>query len=96
MSFANILIKPLVSEKATKAKEDANQVIFYVAPEANKIEIKAAVEEAFKVKVDEVNVVRRRPLKRSRGGRKVSHVPGYKKAYVTLASGEKIEFFEGV
>jgi large subunit ribosomal protein L23 len=96
MSYANILLKPLVSEKATKAKEDANQVIFYVAPLANKIEIKAAVEEAFKVKATEVNVVRRRPLKRTRNGRAASHVPGYKKAYVTLAEGEKIEFFEGV
>ena len=96
MSYANILLKPLVSEKATKAKEDSNQVIFYVAPMANKIEIKAAVEEAFKVKVAEVNVVRRLPLKRSRQGRRSSHVTGYKKAYVTLAAGEKIEFFEGV
>jgi large subunit ribosomal protein L23 len=97
MSYVNILLKPLVSEKATKAKEESNQVLFYVAPNANKIEIKAAVEEAFKVKVVEVNVVRRRPLKRTRGGgRAVSHVPGYKKAYVTLAAGDKIEFFEGV
>jgi large subunit ribosomal protein L23 len=96
MSYANILLKPLVSEKATKAKEESNQVIFFVAPMANKIEIKAAVEEAFKVKVTEVNVVRRRPLKRTRGGRPTAHVPGYKKAYVTLAEGDKIEFFEGV
>ena len=96
MSYASIILKPVISEKATKAKEAANQVIFLVSPRANKIEIKAAVEEAFKVKVTEVNVVRRRPLKRTRGGRGVSHVPGYKKAYVTLASGDKIEFFEGV
>ncbi len=96
MSYANILIKPLISEKATKAKEESNQVIFFVAPQANKIEIKAAVEEAFKVKVTEVNVVRRRPLKRVRHGRPTGHIPGCKKAYVTLAEGDKIEFFEGV
>ncbi|MFZ5426019.1 MAG: 50S ribosomal protein L23 [Thermodesulfobacteriota bacterium] len=96
MSYANILIKPLISEKATKAKEESNQVIFFVAPKANKIEIKAAVEEAFNVKVAEVNVVRRRPLKRTRHGRPTGHVAGYKKAYVTLAEGDKIEFFEGV
>lgn len=96
MSYANILLKPLVTEKATKAKEESNQVLFYVAPSANKIEIKAAVEEAFKVKVTEVNVVRRRPLKRTRHGRVSGHIPGYKKAYVTLAEGDKIEFFEGV
>jgi len=96
MSYANILIKPLISEKATKAKEESNQVIFFVAPGANKIEIKAAVEEAFNVKVAEVNVVRRRPLKRIRHGRPTGHVTGYKKAYVTLVEGDKIEFFEGV
>jgi len=96
MSYTNVLLKPLVSEKATKAKEESNQVIFFVAPRANKIEIKAAVEEAFKVKVTEVNVVRRRPLKRTRNGRVTGHVHGYKKAYVTLAEGAKIEFFEGV
>jgi len=96
MSYVNILLKPLISEKATKAKEESNQVIFLVAPQTNKIEIKAAVEEAFNVKVTEVNVVRRRPLKRARHGRPSSHVTGYKKAYVTLAEGEKIEFFEGV
>jgi len=95
MSYANILLKPVISEKATKAKEESNQVIFLVSPRANKVEIKAAVEEAFKVKVTEVNVVRRRPLKRAKG-RVMAHVPGYKKAYVTLASGDKIEFFEGV
>jgi large subunit ribosomal protein L23 len=96
MSYANVLIKPLVSEKATKAKESANQVIFFVAPKANKMEIKRAVEEAFKVKVTEVNVVRRRPLVRSKMGRPTGKISGYKKAYVTLAAGDKIEFFEGV
>jgi len=96
MSYTNILLRPLVSEKATKAKESANQVVFFVAPKANKIEIKAAVEEAFSVKVTEVTVVRRAPRKRLRGGRTMSHVVGHKKAYVTLAPGDKIEFFEGV
>jgi len=96
MSYAKILLKPLITEKATKAKEESNQVLFYVAPSANKIEIKAAVEEAFNVKVAEVNVVRRRPLKRTRQGRVTGRIAGYKKAYVTLAEGDKIELFEGV
>lgn len=96
MSYSNVLLKPLVTEKATRAKEGANQVIFYVAPQANKMEIKRAVEEVFKVTVTEVNVVRRRPLVRVRHGRPTGHVPGHKKAYVTLAAGDKIEFFEGV
>jgi len=96
MSYANILLKPLISEKATRAKEEANQVIFYVAPKANKLEIKRAVEEAFKVKVTEVNVIRRQPMVRRRQGRAVGRIAGYKKAYVTLADGDKIDLFEGV
>ncbi|GAB6038966.1 50S ribosomal protein L23 [Fundidesulfovibrio butyratiphilus] len=96
MSYANILLKPLISEKATRAKEEANQVIFYVASKANKLEIKQAVEEAFKVKVTEVNVIRRQPMVRRRHGRAVGRIAGYKKAYVTLAEGDKIDLFEGV
>ncbi len=96
MDYTQILIKPLISEKANMAKELANQVAFYVHPKANKIEIKKAVEKAFDVKVEGVNVVRRKPAVRKRFGRAMGKVSGYKKAYVTLAAGEKIEFFEGV
>jgi large subunit ribosomal protein L23 len=96
MNYTKILIKPLVSEKATFLKEEAQQVTFFVAPSANKIEIKKAVEEAYNVKVAGVNVVKRRPQPRVRTGRTVGQIPGFKKAYVTLAAGEKIEFFEGV
>ncbi len=96
MSYANVLLKPVVSEKATFVKELANQVAFYVAPEANKIDVRRAVEDAFSVKVQAVRIVRRRPLKRRRFGRVTGHLPGFKKAYVTLAEGDKIEFFEGV
>lgn len=96
MDYTKILIKPLVSEKATYIKELSRQVAFFVDPRANKIEIKKAVEAAFKVKVADVNVVNRKPSDRVRQGRVVGRVPGFKKAYVTLAPGEKIEFFEGV
>jgi len=96
MNYTKILIKPLVSEKATFLKEEAQQVTFFVATSANKIEIKKAVEEAYNVKVAGVNVVKRRPQPRVRNGRTVGQIPGFKKAYVTLAAGEKIEFFEGV
>ncbi|NDY58172.1 50S ribosomal protein L23 [Desulfovibrio sulfodismutans] len=95
MDYASILLRPLVSEKATFVKEAANQVVFQVAPGANKIEIKKAVEAAFSVKVDSVSVTVRKPRKR-RFGRVLRRVPGMKKAYVTLAAGDKIEFFEGV
>ena len=96
MDYAEIIIRPLVSEKSTSMRDEANQVAFYVNPRANKIEIKRAVEEAFKVSVTDVRVVCKKPEARKRQGRVVGKVAGYKKAYVTLAEGAKIEFFEGV
>jgi large subunit ribosomal protein L23 len=96
MDYTQILIKPVISEKATFLKEEDGQVAFYVHPLANKIEIKRAVESAFDVKVVTVNVARKRPLARKKWGKVVGRESGHKKAYVTLAEGEKIEFFEGV
>ena len=99
MDYTQILIKPLISEKGTFLKEESNQVAFFVRRDANKVQIKKAVEDAFAVKVEAVNVVVKKPLaKIFAHGRKrlAGTVPGYKKAYVTLAPGSKIEFFEGV
>lgn len=96
MHYSQILIRPLISEKATWAKETANQVVFYVHQNANKIQVRQAVEEAFGVKVKAVNVVKQSVLSRKRFGRPIGKISGYKKAYVTLAEGETIEFFEGV
>lgn len=94
MHHTQILLKPVVSEKANAAKEGANNVLFLVHPKANKIEVKGAVEQAFKVKVEAVNIVRRRVSARRRFGKVLGKEPGYKKAYVKLAAGDKIEFFE--
>ena len=96
MDYTQILLKPVVTEKMTFVKEKANQVIFYVNTRANKIQVKQAVEKAFDVKVLAVNVINKKPMPRRRQGRVVGRIAGYKKAYVTLAPGEKIEFFEGV
>lgn len=99
MDYTQVLIKPLISEKGTFLKEESNQVAFYVHKDANKIEIKKAVETAFKVTVEAVNVMVQKPRVRSfnRGRkRQMGMVSGFKKAYVTLARGSKIEFFEGV
>ena len=99
MDYTQILIKPLISEKGTLLKEEMSQVAFFVNKDANKVQIKKAVEEAFGVKVKAVNVVVQKPRAKmvSRGRkRQPSRVPGYKKAYVTLAEGGRIEFFEGV
>ena len=96
MEFTQVLLKPLITEKTTFVKEGANQVAVLVQPRANKLEIKQAVEKAFNVEVKAVNVVRKAPANRERQGRVIGRKPGWKKAYVTLAEGAKIEFFEGV
>ena len=96
MEFTQVLIKPLLTEKTPLLKDESRQVAFYVHPGANKLEIKQAVEKAFDVKVEAVNVVRKAPSNRERQGRVVGRKPGWKKAYVTLRQGDKIEFFEGV
>ena len=96
METTSVLLKPLLTEKTTLIKDEAQQVAFMVHTLANKLEIKQAVEKAFDVKVEAVNVIRRAPLNRERQGRVAGRKPGWKKAYVTLRQGDKIEFFEGV
>ncbi len=96
MDYTQILIKPLVSEKATFVREGANQIAFLVHPKANKIEIAKAVENAFNVSVEGVNVITVKNRNRVRQGRVQGKIPGYRKAYVTLKQGDTIEFFEGV
>jgi large subunit ribosomal protein L23 len=96
MDYTQVLLRPHVSEKATLVKSEANQVVFQVHPQANKIEIKKAVESAFEVRVQAVNIVRQKTLKQRKANRRLAKSPGFRKAYVTLAHGEKIDFFEGV
>ncbi len=96
MDYTKILIRPVITEKTTYLKDQANQVAFIVHKDANKIEIKRAVENAFNVKVEDVRIVNKKPRLRKRFGRVIGKVSGFKKAYVQLAPGEKIEFFEGV
>ncbi|MDD4730341.1 MAG: 50S ribosomal protein L23 [Desulfovibrio sp.] len=96
MDYTQVLLKPLISEKATLAKEECNSVAFYVHPSANKIEVKNAVEKAFDVTVEAVNIVNRKSRDRKRFGRLVGRIAGHKKAYVRLAPGSKIDLFEGV
>jgi large subunit ribosomal protein L23 len=89
-----VIRAPLVSEKGTLLAESANQVLFKVRPEANKIEVKKAVEALFKVKVVKVRIARYMGKVR-RIGRNMGRRPEWKKAYVTLKEGDKIEFFGG-
>ena len=91
----NIIQGPVITEKGSLLAESANQVLFRVSPDANKIQIKKAVESLFKVKVLKVRV-NRYLGKIRRVGRNVGRLPHWKKAYVTLRDGDKIDFFGGV
>ncbi len=96
MEPQQLIRRPVITEKATRLKEVSNTICFEVDREANKIEIARAVTALFGVKVAEVRVANRRG-KWKRMGRFVGRRKDWKKAYVTLAPGEKpIEFFEGV
>lgn len=92
--YSEVILAPLVTEKGTLVGETGNQVLFKVATDANKIEIKKAVEDFFKVKVVRVHTVNLLG-KRRRVGRIMGRKPSWKKAYVTLAEGQSIDFFEG-
>jgi large subunit ribosomal protein L23 len=88
-----IVLRPLVTEKATTLKDEHNQVTFQVAMDANKVEVRQAVESIFKVKVADV---RTQVVfgKEKRMGRYLGRRPSWKKAVVTLGPGSKIELFE--
>ena len=91
------IIRPVVSEKST-ILGDRGKYIFEVAPDANKIQIKRAVEEAFankKVQVSAVNILHV-PGKTRRRGRSVGMTRSWKKAIVTLRAGQRLDLFEGV
>ncbi|QZA79534.1 50S ribosomal protein L23 [Deefgea tanakiae] len=85
-----VILAPVVSEKSTMIAEKTEQVVFRVATDATKAEIKAAVELLFKVKVDAVNVVNVKG-KSKRFGRTNGRRKDWKKAYVSLVSGQELD-----
>jgi large subunit ribosomal protein L23 len=89
-----VVLRPLVTEKATTLKDERNQVSFQVAMDANKVQIRHAVETIFKVKVADV---RTQVVfgKEKRMGRYAGRRPSWKKAIVQLRPGSKMELFEG-
>ncbi|GAB1416104.1 50S ribosomal protein L23 [Paludibacter sp.] len=94
-----IIIKPIVTEKMTKLGEKLNRYGFRVQKDANKIEIKQAVESLYNVTVTDVNTIIAAPKKKSRftkSGVIAGQTPAYKKAIVTLKDGEKIDFFSNI
>ena len=94
MSGEGLIISPLITEKGTLVTEKANQVVFRVRRAASKDTIRTAIEEMFKVTVLKVRTSNFLGKARRRG-RTIGHRPDWKKAYVTLKQGDRIEFFEG-
>ena len=90
----NVLLAPQISEKATFVAEKNEQVIFRVASDASKPEIKAAVELLFKVNVEGVQVSNVKG-KQKRFGKTIGRRKDWKKAYVSLAPGQEINFATG-
>jgi large subunit ribosomal protein L23 len=94
MNYYDVIIRPLVTEKTNLQKELHNQVSFEVDRRANRIEIKRAVEEGFKVRVASVRTLQMLG-KSTQRGRIQGKRRDWKKAIVRLMPGERIEFFEG-
>ncbi len=90
-----IIKRPLFTEKGSLLKEIENKILVEVKPDANKIEIKKAIEEIFKVKVEKVSTIHIKG-KWKRYGRSLGKRPDRKKAVITLKKGEKLDFIEGV
>ena len=95
MDIYQVIKEPHITEKATLQKEEARQISFKVHKRANKIEIRRAVETLFKTKVVDVKTMNVLG-KRRRIGKNSGKRPDWKKAVVTLAPGESVEFFEGM
>ncbi|MBI4537096.1 MAG: 50S ribosomal protein L23 [candidate division NC10 bacterium] len=91
----DVIGKPLLTEKGTRIKEAGNQYLFRVAKTANKVEIRQAIEQLFKVTVLEVRTLRVQG-KLKRLGRFQGRRPDWKKAIATLKPGDSIDLYEGV
>ncbi len=89
-----VILRPIMTEKSVRQKEERNVVTFRVRPDANKVEIRAAVETVFNVKVADVRTASYEG-KLKRMGRYQGRRPDWKKAVVQLAPGYKIDLVEG-
>lgn len=95
----NIIIKPVVTEKMERLGEKLNRYGFIVDKEANRLQVKEAVEELYGVTVKEVNTMRyggKRKSRFTRTGVIAGKTSSYKKAIVTLKEGEQIDFFSNI
>ncbi|MBD5310701.1 MAG: 50S ribosomal protein L23 [Muribaculaceae bacterium] len=95
----NIDIKPLVTEKANAYSEKENCYTFAVSPDANKFQIKDLVEKLYNVRVVRVNTANyagKRKQRYTKSGILRGQKPAYKKAYVTVAEGQKIDYYSNI
>jgi len=98
LEAAQVVLRPVISEKSMD-QTNRHKYTFAVADEANKMQIKDAVEALFKVTVLDVNVLNSKRKEKSRNrrrGRQAGYTSPWKKAVVTVKAGDSIEFFEGV
>jgi large subunit ribosomal protein L23 len=95
MSSEGVVIAPLVTEKSTSVGEKSNQIVFRIRPGTSKDETRAVIEELFKVTVVKIRTANFLGKERRRG-RTSGRRPNWKKAYVTLKEGDRIEIFEGL
>ena len=95
----NIDIRPIVTEKATAYSEKQNCYTFAVSPDANKFQIKDIVEKLYNVRVVKVNTVNyagKRMARYTKAGLIRGRKPAYKKAYVTVADGQTIDYYSNI
>jgi large subunit ribosomal protein L23 len=95
MSVEGVVLSPLVTEKGTIVGEKSNQVVFRVRPDTSKDQIRNVIEDLFKVTVVKVRTANFLGKERRRG-RTLGRRPNWKKAYITLKEGDRIEIFEGL
>jgi large subunit ribosomal protein L23 len=95
MSAEGIVLAPLVTEKGTIVAEESNQVVFRIRPSASKDQIRRVIEDQFKVTVVKVRTANFLGKERRRG-RSAGRRPNWKKAYITLKEGDRIEIIEGL
>lgn len=93
--LSEVIIRPVLTEKSASLTDELNTYCFRVLKSCNKIEIKAAVEKFFDVKVEKITTTTN-PGKLRRSGKSVKKTSHYKKAYVKIAEGQKIELFKGI
>ena len=89
-NYRDVILAPVITEKAANFAANKDKVVFKVKKDANKTQIKQAIEKIYDVKVEKVNTINVKP-KKKRVGRYTGTTSAYKKAIITLAEGSKIE-----